>query len=263
MNAKAVLLSAVLASMPASYAFAGDTISAEDSLRTHARMGEEFGNIFSRTISIRVPGFDPYVKRISGSGFYKVTSVERDKLMLNGHFWYDGRPPTDTVNIIKDDGRTVCWDESCAPATDASGLSFNPLIWGLPSGALYVGQSWQVNISVPWELGPPGRQTVTVVSIDPAFRQITLKREGQGDGSFADDMTTVSLSKNKHDVTATISGGHARWSGLTTFREGIIVSDALLVDRPVTVTVEGLQPVTGSERQYILLNAISSNAVRS
>lgn len=42
--------------------------------------------------------------------------------------------------------------------------------------------SWQVPIAEPWELGPAGEQTVTVLSIDSAEHSVTLKREGSGDG---------------------------------------------------------------------------------
>jgi len=46
------------------------------------------------------------------------------------------------------------------------------------------------------------------------------------------------------------------WTGYTTFREGVVVSDELLVQRPVTFVSNELSRMAGSEREYILLNAM-------
>jgi hypothetical protein len=32
---------------------------------------------------------------------------------------------------------------------------------------------WIVNLEQPWELGPPGQQTFTVIAVDPANRDLS------------------------------------------------------------------------------------------
>ena len=182
---------------------------------------------------------------------------------MDGRFLYDGSPVHNSRNVVKDGGRMICWDKDCAPATDASGLSFNPVLWGTPAATLHTGQTWKVNISVPWELGPPGTQVVTVVSLDPPHDQITLKRQGEGNGAFADDITTLTLTKGAASSKVGVTGGHTKWSGLTIFQRGIVLSDALLAERPVTVTTEDGSRYEGVEREYILLNAVPSNYPRA
>jgi hypothetical protein len=49
--------------------------------------------------------------------------------------------------------------------------------------------------------------------------------------------------------------GRSHWSGYTTFRAGIVVSDELLVERAVTLVSDKLGRVAGQEREYILLDA--------
>ncbi len=97
---------------------------------------------------------------------------------------------------------------------------------------------------------------MTVISLDPTHDTVTLKREGKGDGPFADDVKTLTLIREKKSYAATVSGGHSKWSGITTFRRGIIQSEALIVERPVTVVTQKAGQSPGIERQYILLNAI-------
>lgn len=231
-------------------------------LETHVQVGQEFSDYFSRTIALQVPGFDAYVRRVSGSGDYKVLAVSPQEVTLDGRFLYDGSPAYTSGNVIKDRGRTVCWNKDCAPATDASGLTFNPVLWGAPAAMLHAGQTWRVNIPVPWELGPPGTQVVTVVSLDPPNNQVTLERQGEGDGAFADDIRTLTLTKGAGHSKASVAGGHAKWSGLTSFQRGIVFSDALLTERPVTVTIEDGSRYEGVEREYILLNAVPSSHPR-
>lgn len=104
-------------------------IPAAQVFQTHMQVSQEFGNLFSRTISFQVSGFDPYVRRVSGSGVYKVVAVSPEQVTLDGQFLYDGNPMNHSKNVIKKGGRVVCWQDDCAPATDASGLSINPLLW--------------------------------------------------------------------------------------------------------------------------------------
>jgi hypothetical protein len=219
------------------------------------QVSQVIGNVFSRTVAFKVNGYDPLVKRVSGTATYKVEQVTPQQIVLDSYIVYDGRPPASAEVIIKDSGRTICYQGSCTDATDASGVSTNPLLWGTPQGKLHVGQKWDVTITVPWELGPPGKQTVRVISIDPANDTITVSREGGGEGDSVDDFKTISLVKDGKTYPVEVSAGKAKWSGYTTFRRGVILSDVLLVERPVSVTSKDLGQSTGTERQYILLNA--------
>jgi hypothetical protein len=226
-------------------------------LEPKLQTGQAFGNVFSRTISYRVEGsdIDELVRRASGTGTYVVAENSQAHLVLDGTFRYDGRPEYKGKTEMKDRGRTICYDGNCSPATDASGPFFNPLLWGDPKGTIRKGMSWNVAIAEPWELGPPGQQTVTVIEVDPAGHSVTLKREGSGDGYCADDKKQIQVSKDGKSYLVDVAPGRSHWVGYTRFREGVVISDELLVERPVTLTSKELGSLLARERQYILLNA--------
>ena len=164
---------------------------------------------------------------------------------------------------MKDGGRTLCWNGNCAVSTDASGVSINPLFWGAPTGKLHAGQTWEVAIPIPWELGPAGKQTVRVVSIDPSNDTIALERKGEGEGDAVNQTKKLPLVKDKKPYDVDFSAGKAKWSGYTTFRRGVTLSDVLLVERPVTTTSKELGSSSGIERQYILLNFVPADSLRN
>jgi hypothetical protein len=255
-QAMSVLLTAFAALVATGYA-SDKSIDASKCLETKMQVSQEIGNVFSRTMSFQVNGFDPFVRRVSGTGIYKVETVTPEEIVTIASFLYDGNPVSTGENIIKDGGRTLCWKGNCSAATDASGVSINPLFWGAPKGKLHVGQSWEVEITVPWELGPAGKQIVKVVSFDPSNDSITLEREGEG----VNEIKKLPLVKDKKTYTVDVSAGRAKWSGYTTFRRGVILSDVLLVERAVTVTSKELGQSSGTERQYILLNAAPPNVL--
>jgi hypothetical protein len=182
---------------------------------------------------------------------------------MSASFLYDGHPVSTGENIIKDGGRTLCWEGKCSAATDASGVSINPLFWGAPKGKLRVGQSWDVEITAPWELGPAGKQVVKVVSIDPSNDSITLEREGEGEGDAVNAVKKLPLVKDKKTYMVDVSEGEAKWSGYTTFRRGVILSDVLLVERSMTIKSAETGQSSGTERQYILLNAGPPDLMRN
>jgi hypothetical protein len=239
------------------------SIEASKCLDTKMQVSQEIGNVFSRTISYRINGFDAFVKRVSGTGLYKVQQVTPEQIVMSANFLYDGHPVSTGENIIKDGGRTLCWEGKCSAATDASGVSMNPLFWGTPKGKLRVGQTWDVEITVPWELGPAGKQVVTVVSTDPSNDSITLEREGEGEGDAVNAVKKLPLVKDKKTYSVDVSEGKAKWSGYTTFRRGVILSDVLLVERSITITSEETGQSSGIERQYILLNAVPPDLVQN
>lgn len=216
--------------------------------------------MFSRTVAFRAPGWDDSVNRISGTGVYTVTEVAGDRLLFEGRFVYDGRPESKGTVEERDHGGTSCWDGQCSKTTDASGLLYNAALWGEPS-ILRRGTSWSVDLKEPWELGPPGRQIVTVVWIDSAEHVVTLKREGTGTGYFANDKKEVKLTRNGKTYAVSVTPGAAHWLGYTTIREGIVVSDELLVERPVTFTNTETGSISGTEREYILLNLAPNGLV--
>ena len=219
---------------------------------------QEFGNIFSRTVAFHVEGFDDLVKRVSGTAAYKVLEISPQQVTLDARGLFDGlQPASHKKYFIKDGGRTTVSDGRDRQLTDASGVSINPMLWGAPKGTLRVGDTWEVQLPIPWELGPTGKQTVKVVAIDPLNDGITLQREGAGGGEFADDIKTLPLIKDKQTYRVDVTPGEAKWNGYTTFQRGIIMSDVLIVVRQITVTSKELGQSTGTERQYILLNAAS------
>jgi hypothetical protein len=238
------------------------SIDASKCLETRVQASEQLANVFSRTQAFEVQGFEPLVRRVSGTGFYEVERVTPQEIVTRSAFLYDGRAATTGETTIKDGGRTLCWKGDCSAATDASGVSINPRLWGTPRGKLHVGQSWEVTITMPWELGPPGRETVRVVSVDPSNDSITLERRGEGEGETVNETRHLTLVKDQKAYLVDVSAGRATWSGRTTFRRGIILSDVLLVERPVTISSKELGQSIGVERQYILLNATQPDLLR-
>lgn len=258
-----LILVTVWVGLPVLRANANDrSIDASRCLETKMEVSQEIGNVFSRAVAFQVNGYDPLVYRVSGTGIYKVERFTPDEIVTNSTFLYDGRAASTGETTIKDGGRTICWKGNCSTATDASGVSINPLFWGTPKGKLHAGQTWEVVISVPWELGPPGKEIVKVISVDPTNDTITLERTGEGEGESVNEIKQLHLVKDKQTYAVEVSAGKAKWDGLTTFRRGVILSDELLVERPVTVTSKELGQSSGIERQYILLNAAQPDLLR-
>lgn len=217
--------------------------------------GTHYGAMFSRAIAVRVPGFDEAVHRVSGTAVYVVTDASSPHPRLRIDYRYDGRPEGDGIVEFRDAGATSCFNGACTPNTDASGLAYNPRLWGTPPGRLRVGQRWTVAIATPWELGPAGRQTVTVTAYDAASRTVTLRREGWGDDAWLGDTATIALTRSGTASTLPRRNGRTRWYGITTFCAGIVVSDELMSERSVDVSLPDGRRAEGTERQYILLNA--------
>jgi len=249
------MLSSLLAALllPAAAAAAPATAAA---LTPVYRAGASFGNVFSRTIAIRAPGFDEAVRRVSGTATYRVTDAAATPAQLHIDYRYDGRPVGSGAVALPDAGATNCYDGKCTPNTDASGLAYNPRLWGPAPATLALGQHWTVAIAAPWELGPAGRQTVTVVALDPASHTVTLEREGSGDGAWLDEKPQVTLTRGGRSYTVTRQPGRTHWRGWTTFRDGIVFSDELVSTQTLTLVSPQLGRIDASERQYILLNAM-------
>lgn len=243
----------VAAGLPPAQA-AGRTYDSALFLRIAPVPGQTISQVFSRTISTRVEGFDPSVGRVSGTGTYRYASASGDQLSFDSQFLYDGRPASSGTTKIRRDGSESCWMDQCGPATDASGLLYNVLIWGTPPPQIRVGTRWQAKILKPWELGPAGEEEVTVLALNPATGSITLMREGRGEGPFDGDPPQLKLSADGKATSFDLKSGKAHWSGFTTFEKGVVVSDELLVERSMSLTSSAAGSRQGLQRQYILLN---------
>jgi Tol biopolymer transport system component len=222
----------------------------------HITVGEHFSNVFSITESIKTEGFDELVWRNGGSADSTLKQAGADQaLIFDLRFRYDGTPAHQGENIIRGGGATSCWEGECRTYTDASGLLYNRLLWGDPPAKLKAGMSWNVVIDQGWELGPAGIQTVTVTHVDDTAGTVTLKREGTAAGAFANESDHVTLVKNGKKVSLDITPGQAHWSGYTTFRHGIVLSDELLVVRNDELHSTEIGTMKAVTRRYMLLNA--------
>lgn len=222
------------------------------------QVGQTMGNIFSRTVSYFPESADEVVFRASGTGMYTVTDNSPGNLVLDGQFRYDGRPQSTGKTEIKDGGKTLCYKSKCGRNSDASGPLYNPFLWGDATGAIREGTTWEVSIPESWELGPAGKQMITVLLVDPKNHSVTLKREGTGEGFFADEAKQIHITKEGKPYLVDVVPGKAHWVGCTTFREGLVMNDELLVERQVTLTSKEVGNIQASQREYVLLNAMPS-----
>ena len=218
--------------------------------------GEQFGTIFSRTISVTGKDFQPSVFRISGTGNYKVSHVENNQPDFDAIFLYDGRAEDRCSVGIRDGGGTSIYNGKSSINTDGSGLVYNAFIWGKAPAAFKAGDHWETTITQPWELGGPGRQQIEVIEADPKTHLVRLKRQGDGEGAFADDQQEMYIVMNGKPVRVKITPGKNHWVGYTTFKNGIVISDELMTTRDLNLTNDTLK-VSASQRQYILLNQMA------
>ncbi|HEX8806751.1 MAG TPA: hypothetical protein VF741_07365 [Candidatus Aquilonibacter sp.] len=219
--------------------------------------GAHYSNIFSICIAFSLDGQkDETVFRNSGSATYLVNRVDAQTANLTGRGQYDGRAVFDgafdvdlgTHNVIKDGKQII--------DTDSSGFLYNPFMWGDPRATLALGATWNVMIPRAWELGPAGTQKVTVLAIDPNANSVTLQRDGSGSGAALDD-TPRAFNYNGDSIKGTIApDGPATWHGISTFANGIVMSDSILVTRNVRVTLANGTTVAAHERLYTLVAAV-------
>jgi hypothetical protein len=224
--------------------------------------GQSYGTVFSILRSVKADGYDPYAGRNGGSADYTVLSVQSNGWRLRSTYRYDGRAEGAGEVEIRDGGRTNCslkadGSADCQPALDASGLLYNPLLWGISPAHLSAGATWSLDIVPAWELGGAhGRQQVTVVSVDRATGTVVLQREGDSEGFFGEDEPTQrQLTRGGKTETLEVIPGKSHWKGYTTVVKGIIFSDELLVTRDSMMRNQEGQTVHASERWIMLLNA--------
>jgi hypothetical protein len=225
-------------------------------LDPHFTVRQRIGNVFSKSISYWGDNIDETVKRVGGSVLYVVTDASADGATFNMTIHYDGRGIQAEAAKVRNRGREVCWvkEGKCSPYLDDSGVVYDAFLWGEPTGVLAPGMSWKVTLAMPWELGPAGIQTVTVMSTDPVNEVVTLKREGSGAGLFADDPKEIKIKQHGKEYTVAVAPGVAHWVGFTVFRRGLTVSDELLETRPLIISSAEFGRAEITERQFTLLN---------
>jgi hypothetical protein len=209
-----------------------------------------------RTIVISAPGLDRSVVSPSGSeATFKILpqSTANDLKMITsarieGQFQVENAPYE-----LRDRGDTECFQGKCYPEHSASALVAKASIWGLPGGALHAGDSWTVQVTHAWEFGPPGKQTVRVIAVNPQTGSVTLTRTGEGDGPREKASETTVVMKGGQSYTVAVKRGHTHWSGKATIEHGLIVSDECLSDAEVELSSAEFGKVTGRERMFMAL----------
>jgi hypothetical protein len=217
--------------------------------------GEQIGNIFSRAIAYWGNDFKDKVSRVSGTATYTVIDNDPLKPIFASTYNYDGMGKGGGKVQITDNGSKTnkVGSKESRVYSDGSGIMYNALVWGEAPRKIYKGETWDVNISIPWELGGPGKQTVRVLQVDPENHTVTLEREGTSEGFYADDAKELDIKKNDSTLHVKLSPGKSHWKGYTIIKDGLIVSDELMVIRLVEMT-NGDQKFNATEREYFLLN---------
>jgi hypothetical protein len=219
------------------------------------KKGETFGNIYSRAIAYSGDGFTDLVQRVSGSSTYTVIDNNYLKPVFTETDLYDGRPESKGTATIEASGKGS-YDEHTFVNTSASGLLYSELVWGKLPAVIHEGDSWTVAIKQPWELGGPGMQTITVMQMDEKHHTIMLKREGSSEGFYDRDAKQLTVTtKDDKKIKMDLTPGISHWTGYTIFKNGVVISDELLVTRPISLKTDSLN-FSGKQREYILLNAM-------
>jgi hypothetical protein len=110
-----------------------------------------------------------------------------------------------------------------------------------------------VQVSHAWEFGPPGKQTIRVISVDPQDGHVTLTRDGEGDGPREQAGKTTEVMKGGKSYTVSVKRGYTHWSGKATIQHGLIVSDECLSDAEVELSSPEFGTVTGRERMFMAI----------
>ena len=224
--------------------------------------GQTYSNVFSILRWIKVPGFGEDAGRNGGSADYAVLSSEPSAWRFNSTWRYDGQQGGQDQEALRDNGRTYCSIkpgaiDKCTPYLEASGLLYNPAIWGVPPAHIVDGTTWKVDLKQAWELGgKDGTETVTVIHADSRNDSVTLMREGDATGFYAEsDAPTIQLSHDGKTEAFEVIPGASHWKGYTTFVKGIVFSDELLVTRKDVVRAKDGKTFDATERRIMLLNA--------
>lgn len=230
-------------------------VSADDIARPVFGRGEEFGNIFSKTTSYQGAGIDDQSRSVAGSTLYRVLDPSPTHLVFHGSYRYDGKSSGEGDAEVRDGGAQICntSNHKCASNRDSSGPIYNFFLWGTPKRLLKSGTHWTISIHEPWELGPAGSETVTVLQVDKPNHEVILKREGTGNGLFDAESAEITLKKNGKPCTFEMVPGTTHWIGTGVFRRGVTISDELLETRELRVNSKDCGDAIVEERQFTLL----------
>jgi hypothetical protein len=207
-------------------------------------------------VSVEGSGFDTWVNRVAGSGTYVVSSVTPTRVTFDSWFRYDALGAGKGPFTMDRASLEPVQDGKVTPDTQGSGLSYNPFLWGPPRGGLRAGESWDVTIPTQWELGPAGVQHVTVLSVDAAGGMVTLEREGTATSHQPSAKPFAVTAHGVKRMVRSYPDGPTHWRGYTTFHNGIVMSDDILMEYPVVLRSPGQPDLRGTKRAIMLLNAV-------
>jgi len=218
------------------------------------RKGDKLANIYSRAIAYTGDAFNDVVQRVSGTSTYTVTGDTWPSYLFNETDLYDGQPASTGSSAAAISGKST-YNGKDFMNTSASGLLYNEQVWGKLPANIREGDNWTVNITQAWELGGPGTQKVSVVQLDRQHHMMMLEREGNSDGFYDGDAQHLPVKTKDGKILKTdIIPGRSHWTGFTIFKNGVVISDELLVTRPITLKTDSIS-LPGHQREYILLNA--------
>lgn len=218
--------------------------------------GDTLYYIGFRTIALSAPGLDGSVVSPSGSdaNFKILPGSTTDDLKMTTSARIEGQFQVENAPYeLRDHGDTECFQGKCYPERSATAMVAKASVWGLPAGPLQPGMSWTTDLKYAWELGPPGIQTIRVISVDPKDGIVVLTRDGQGDGPRDKADSTTTVTKGKKSYTVSVKRGHTHWSGKATIQHGLIVSDECLSDAEVELSSPEFGTVTGRERMFMAI----------
>jgi hypothetical protein len=218
------------------------------------KKGEQYVDIYSKSIAVTGDGYDAIVRRFGGSSAYVVTDPSPSGLRFDETDLIDGRSPARGSLETRDGGNTNCYNGSCYVNRQTSGLMFIPLLWGTPPDNIHVGQTWTVKVDKAWEIGPAGVESVKVVSLEPTNHIAILQRDGRGTGPSQDDERGLPITVNGKSGHASVEAGPSHWTGQILIRAGIVLSDEILIERKVTLKSE-FGTFSGDERVFTILSA--------
>jgi hypothetical protein len=225
-------------------------------LKPHLKAGDVLSDLTYRVISTHAPDMDDNVWQVPATGTYTIVNSDSpDVIAWKVSVRMDGKMAIqDAAGDYRDGGKTMCFKGKCNFITDASGPFFNPTFWGNPpEGELKPGMSWTVELTQPWELGPPGKQTVTVLSVDKVNGVVVLKREGHGVGSYEGKHDVAMITQKGKQYSVAVKHGDAHWVGQAVFQHGVVVSDELLCNTAVELSSPEIGTIKAQERQYMSL----------
>ena len=226
---------------------------ADSFLKPDLLPGQTISDITYRVISMHAPGMEEKVFQAPSTGTLTILPNSTAQTIrwsfvgrADGNGSFKGM-----AGEYRDQLAQTCIDNKCTANTDASAPFYKANMWGAPVGDLITGRTWTVTLPSAWELGPPGMQRITVLSVDKVNGIVMLKREGDGTGAYAGARDVTTIKKDGKSYTVAVKRGLAHWSGQAIFQHGIVLSDELLCVTPVQLSSPEVGVIQAQERQYM------------